>query len=64
MLDVLAVYEREYDAKRPVVCLDEKSFQLVSTPLGSQPVAEGQVRREDYEYKRHGTANAFVAAFS
>jgi hypothetical protein len=61
MLDVLEVYEREYEPKRPVICLDEKSFQLLSTPRGTQPVSKGKFRREDYEYKRHGTVNAFVA---
>ncbi len=61
MLDVLEVYSRDYDPKLPVVCLDEKSKQLtkeIRLPLNSRP---GKVARTDYEYKRNGTVNLFVA---
>jgi hypothetical protein len=64
MLDVLEVYERPYDQAHPVVCFDEKSHQLLSTPRGKRPMrpdASGHVRHEDYEYQRHGTVNLFVA---
>lgn len=55
MEDVLACYERPYDAMEPVVCLDEKSKELRSTPRqASRP------DRIDYEYRRHGTRNLFV----
>lgn len=60
MEDVLEVYHRPYDPKRPVVCLDEQSKQLVKetrTPIAARP---GQHRREDYEYERNGTANIFM----
>ena len=60
MEDVLEVYRRPYDPKRPVVCLDEQSKQLVKetrTPVAAKP---GQNRREDYEYQRNGTANIFM----
>ena len=60
MEDVLEVYHRPYDPKRPVVCLDEQSKQLVKetrTPVAAKP---GQNRREDYEYERNGTANIFM----
>ena len=60
MEDVLEVYRRPYNAKRPVVCLDETSKQLVGetrTPIAARP---GQPAREDYEYKRNGTANLFM----
>jgi len=60
MEDVLAVYHRPYDPKRPVVCLDEASKQLVGearTPLPPEP---GQPERFDYEYVRNGTANLFM----
>lgn len=66
MEDVLEVYQRPYDPKRPVVCLDEKSKELHATPHGSlppEPRAEagpGKPRREDYEYERHGTRNLFL----
>ena len=61
MEDVLDVYERPYDSRRPVVCVDESNKTLHATPHGSLPVEPGQVRRQDYEYKRNGTLNLFMA---
>ena len=61
MEDVLAVYERPYDAARPVVCVDEARKELRSTPRGSLPAEPGQEKREDYEYAREGWANLFLA---
>ena len=61
MEDVLAVYERPYDPKRPLVCVDESSKTLHDTPRGTLLMAKGQPPREDYEYKRNGTANIFMA---
>jgi hypothetical protein len=60
MEDVLDVYQRPYDPKRPQVCMDETSKQLlanVQTPLPAQP---GQKERYDYEYEREGVANLFL----
>lgn len=59
MEDVLDVYERPYDPSRPVVCIDEKSKQLLGTPNGSIPAAPGRPKRIDSEYERNGTANIF-----
>jgi hypothetical protein len=61
MLDVLEVYERPYAASRPVVCIDEKSFQLRSSKRAPLALRFGKAKRVDSEYVRHGTANAFVA---
>ena len=61
MEDVLDVYERPYDPRRPVVCVDESNKTLHATPHGSLPVEPGQVQRQDYEYKRNGTLNLFMA---
>lgn len=61
MNDVLEVYERAYDPKKPVVCIDEKSKQLlreIREPIGTTP---GKPLRADYEYERNGTCNIFVA---
>ena len=61
MEDVLEVYCRPADPKRPVVCLDERSTQLVGeirTPLPPRP---GQAGRYDCEYVRNGVANLFLA---
>jgi len=61
MEDVLDVYHRPYDAKRPVVCLDESSKELRDTPRGNLPTAPGQPERQDYEYARNGVCNLFMA---
>lgn len=60
MEDVLDVYQRPYDPKRPVVCIDEKSKELHSTPRGSWPAEPDRHQRIDYEYERNGTANIFL----
>jgi len=61
MYDVLGEYEKGYHPSYPRVCLDEKSHQLLSTPKGEELVKIGKPRKVDYEYKRHGTVNLFVA---
>jgi transposase len=61
MEDVLSVYERPYDPKRPMVCLDEIQKALRSTPKGEIPLKPGQPIREDYEYQRHGKCSLFLA---
>lgn len=60
MEDVLAVYHRPYDPERPVICLDERSKALRSTPRGGLPPRPGVCRREDYEYERTGVCNIFL----
>lgn len=60
MEDVLEVYQRPYDPKRPQVCLDEASKQLIGETRRGVPMAPGQPAREDYEYVRNGTANLFM----
>jgi hypothetical protein len=60
MENVLEVYKRPYDARRPVVCMDEKPKQLVKEtrrPLAGRP---GRAERYDYEYERNGTATVFL----
>ena len=60
MEDVLEVYKRPYDPKRPVVCLDETSKQLIGEVAMPMPAAPGQVAHYDYEYVRNGVANIFM----
>lgn len=60
MEDVLEVYQRPYDPKRPQVCLDEASKQLIGETRLPVPAAPGRVAREDYEYVRNGTINLFM----
>ena len=60
MEDVLEVYTRPYDPRRPQVCIDEASKQLVAEVQTPLPMEPGQPERIDYEYERHGTANLFM----
>ena len=60
MEDVLEVYHRPYDARRPLVCLDEASRQLIGEVAQPLPARPGQPARVDYEYVRNGTANLFM----
>jgi transposase len=60
MEDVLEVYTRPDDPRRPQVCLDETSKQLVAETREPVPAAPGQPERVDYEYERKGTANLFM----
>ena len=60
MEDVLEVYKRPYEPKRPVVCLDETSKQLIGEAQTPVPAAPGQVAHYDYEYVRNGVANLFM----
>ncbi len=60
MEDVLEVYHRPYDERRPLVCLDEASKQLIGETVQPLPAEPGQAERFDYEYVRNGTANLFM----
>jgi hypothetical protein len=58
---LLDLYAKETSPGEPLICMDEKSKQLlmeVRTPL---PMKEGVSKRSDYEYKRNGTRNVFLA---
>jgi hypothetical protein len=60
MEDVLEVYKRPYDPKRPLVCMDETNKQLLVDLQAPIPVKPGQAKRQDYEYEREGVANLFM----
>ena len=57
MEDVLEVYQRPYDEKRPVLCIDETNRQLIGEVREPRPAAQGQPALHDYEYVRNGVAN-------
>ncbi len=61
MEDVLEVYHRPYDPKRPVVCVDETFKQLIGETRQPLPPRPGSVERVDNVYVRNGTANLFLA---
>jgi len=60
MEQVLDVYKRPYDARFPVVCMDESPRQLIDEVKTPVPRSPGQSARYDYEYKRCGTCNIFM----
>jgi hypothetical protein len=60
MEDVLELYAEPLDGTRPVVCMDELSKQLHAQVADPVPPEPGRTAKEDYEYKRNGTANVFL----
>ncbi|VEN72623.1 transposase [Candidatus Desulfarcum epimagneticum] len=61
MEKVLDVYKRPFDPKFPVICMDESPKQLIGEtkiPISASP---GKPERYDYEYKRFGVCNIFMA---
>jgi hypothetical protein len=61
MEDVIEVYHRPPDPARPVVSVDEGGKQLIGEVRPPLPVRPGSPAKEDSEYRRHGTANLFMA---
>lgn len=61
MYALLELYERKYDERYPVICMDEKSKQLIGNVRGILPLKPGRSAKYDYEYRRNGTRNIFVA---
>ena len=61
MEDVLELYAEPYDPQRPVVCFDETSTQMLADTRPPLPAEPGKARRQDYEYRREGTRNLFLA---
>lgn len=61
MEDVLTVYARQYDENHPVVCMDEKPFQLVDERYKPIPMSEDNHKEKyDCEYERKGSCSIFV----
>lgn len=60
MEDVLDVYELPYDPMYPVVCMDEKPYQLLDDVRQPLPVRPGGNQKTDSEYKRNGTCSIFA----
>jgi transposase len=72
MEDVLGIYQRAYNAKIPVICMDEKPVQLLdevyervgAKPLRTDPdtglVKSGELEKIDYQYERCGVASIFI----
>jgi hypothetical protein len=61
MEEILALYEQPYNAKRPLLCMDERPCQLLADTLVPLPMEPGKAQRQHYEYKRHGVCTVFIA---
>lgn len=59
MEDILNLYERPYNNQEPVVCLDEKPIQLLSSKREGTTARPGYLAVQDFEYVRRGIANIF-----
>ena len=60
MEDVLDVYELPYNPERPVVCMDEKPYQLLGDARKPLPMRPGDNQKTDSEYVRNGTCSIFA----
>jgi DDE superfamily endonuclease len=60
MEDLLELYQLPYDARYPVVCMDEFCKQLIAETRIPLPVREGHPACYDYEYERRGVCNLFL----
>jgi hypothetical protein len=61
MEQVLDVYKRPYDPRRPLICMDETPRQLIREIRTPLPASRGGAVRYDYEYERCGVCNIFMA---
>lgn len=61
MYDLLDLYAQPFRSREPVICLDEKSKQLLRDCRPTLPMKPGSPAKQDYEYVRSGTCNLFVA---
>jgi hypothetical protein len=62
MEDVLEIYAKAYDPHLPVLCMDEKPYQLLKETRVPIPATKTHGERVDYEYERNGTASIFLFA--
>jgi hypothetical protein len=60
MEDVLELYAEPYKAWQPVICFDERPYQLLADTREPLPMQPGRPRRDDYEYERRGHCNLFI----
>ena len=61
MYALLELYARPISKAEPVICIDEKSLQLIAHSRSPLPMAVNSPIKNDYEYVRNGTTNLFVA---
>ena len=61
MYSLLELYARPLSKAEPVICIDEKSLQLIGHSRAPLPMTSYSAAKHDYEYTRNGTTNLFVA---
>ncbi len=61
MENILDLYEKDYNGKEPIICLDEKPVSLFGDKKERIPFSEGKPTRIDYEYTRNGSVNVYCA---
>lgn len=61
MYALLELYAKPASRAEPVICIDEKSLQLIGHSRQPLPMASHSPAKQDYEYVRNGTTNLFVA---
>jgi len=60
MEDILDLYQQPFDESYPVICMDEKPYQLLGEIRNPIPIAPGKPERRDGEYVRNGTCSIFI----
>ncbi len=60
MEDVLDIYEMPYNPDFPVICMDEKPYQLLDDAREPLSIRPGDILKIDSEYIRKGTSSIFV----
>ena len=59
MEDILDVYQKPYDPKYPLWCMDEKPYQILGEAREPLPMRPGDLAKVDSEYVRNGTVSIF-----
>lgn len=60
MEDLLCLYAEYFTPFNPIVCFDERPYQLLADKVEALPCQPGQPPRIDYQYLRKGVCNLFV----
>ena len=61
MEDILEVYQQPYDPRFPVICFDERPYQLLQGLAQELPMKPGRAAKADYQYRRQGTCCLLAA---
>ena len=59
MEDILDVYQKPYDSKYTLWCMDEKPYQILGEAREPLPMRPGDLAKVDSEYVRNGTVSIF-----